>query len=362
VHARFRRNRTALDAERGERLTDDEVMDTLLRGNQQAATGVPRPAVQVAVTTCRRCKRDFVGAAGEQIEIARATADRLKCDAEDIGDLESDARTRVKPTIPAAIRRKVFHRDNFACVVPGCRATRNLDVHHVVHRKDGGKHSMSEIVVLCSGHHQQLHHDRLAIIGRAPDLTFEWRPDDDVETATTSPRGTTRTNHRTIAGIRDLDDPRACSLTTESLNEVTRFRRCSPRGRNEGREDRSGGLPARGHSLERVTSRCRWIGDLANRARSALVPRAPVILDEGSHRRPCSPLVSALSSSNAMIARSPVGLDVWNTEISFDHELSWARQLHRRIMAGPTTSVRSFCERCAFYVPRRVRARPTAQG
>ena len=187
VHARFRRTRTALDTERGERLTDDEVMDTLLRGSEQAATGVPRPAVQVAVTTCRRCRRDFVGAAGEQIEIARPTAERLTCDAEDIGDLESDAPTRVRPTIPAAIRRKVFHRDNFACVVPGCRATRNLDVHHVVHRKDGGKHSMSEIVVLCSGHHQQLHQGRLVIIGRAPDLTFEWRPDDDVETATTSP-------------------------------------------------------------------------------------------------------------------------------------------------------------------------------
>jgi hypothetical protein len=69
--------------------------------------------------------------------------DWLKCDAEYIGDLESDALTRVKATIPAAIRRKVFHRDSFACVVPGCRATRNLDCHHVVHRKDGGKHTLS---------------------------------------------------------------------------------------------------------------------------------------------------------------------------------------------------------------------------
>jgi hypothetical protein len=188
VDARYRRTRTALDKERGERLTDDEVMDALLRGTDQAATGVvPRPAVQVAVTTCKQCKRDFVGAAGEQIEIDRPTAERLKCDAEHIGDLESDAPTRVKPTIPAAIRRKVFHRDNFACVVPGCRATRNLDCHHLVHRKDGGKHTMSEIAVLCSGHHQQLHRGRLVIIGSPPDLTFEWRPDDDVETATTSP-------------------------------------------------------------------------------------------------------------------------------------------------------------------------------
>jgi hypothetical protein len=40
VDARYRRTRTALDKERGERLTDDEVLDALLRGNEQAATGV----------------------------------------------------------------------------------------------------------------------------------------------------------------------------------------------------------------------------------------------------------------------------------------------------------------------------------
>jgi hypothetical protein len=59
----------------------------------------------------------------------------------------------------------------------------------LVQRKDGGKHTMSEIAVLCSGHHQQLHRGRLVIVGSPPDLTFEWRPDDDVETATTSPAG-----------------------------------------------------------------------------------------------------------------------------------------------------------------------------
>ena len=186
VAERFRRARTALDKERGERVTDSDVLDTLLRWNEGATDDVPRPAVQIAMTTCKTCKRSFVGA-GEQIEIDPATASRLSCDAEDIGDLESDAPTRVKPTIPAALRRKVFHRDGFACVVPGCRARRNLDVHHVVHRKDGGTHSMAQICVLCSGHHQQLHLGRLVISGRAPDLTFRWRPDDDVESATTSP-------------------------------------------------------------------------------------------------------------------------------------------------------------------------------
>ena len=56
-----------------------------------------------------------------------------------------------------------------------------------LHRKDGGEHSMSQCCLLCSGHHKQLHNGRLMITGLAPDLTFEWRPDDDVETATSSP-------------------------------------------------------------------------------------------------------------------------------------------------------------------------------
>jgi hypothetical protein len=144
---------------------------------------LPRPAVQTAVTTCKTCKQSFIEAAGQALPIDEATADRLTCDAEHIGDLESDELTRVKPTIPAAIRRKVFHRDHFACVVPGCRSTRHLNVHHLRHRAHGGDHSMSNLAVLCFGCHQRLHEGRLQITGRAPDLQFTWQRDDDVESA-----------------------------------------------------------------------------------------------------------------------------------------------------------------------------------
>ncbi len=60
-----------------------------------------------------------------------------------------------------------FARDHHRCRVPGCRSTRFLDVHHVVFRKYGGGHAASNLCVLCSGHHDAVHHQRLVITGDA---------------------------------------------------------------------------------------------------------------------------------------------------------------------------------------------------
>ncbi|MBA3504007.1 MAG: HNH endonuclease [Myxococcota bacterium] len=189
TEAMWRRTRNELDEASSERLSDDMFAQTLCRRATEEATtdAVPSRPVQTAVTTCRACKQSFVETGGESLPIDDATASRLTCDAEHIGDLESDEITRVKPTIPAAIRRKVFHRDHFACVVPGCRSKRHLDLHHVVPRQHGGDHSMSNVAVLCFGCHRRHHAGSLKITGRAPDLHFAWERDDDVDSAM-SPR------------------------------------------------------------------------------------------------------------------------------------------------------------------------------
>jgi hypothetical protein len=169
TYAMWRRTRTALEDQSGERLSDDDFLQTVCRRATETSgptDDVPRPAVQTALTTCKACKQSFVEGGGQALPIDEATAARLTCDAEHIGDLESDELTRVTPTIPAAIRRKVFHRDHFACVVPGCRATRHLDLHHVLHREDGGDHSMGNIAVMCFGCHQRHHAGQLTITGR----------------------------------------------------------------------------------------------------------------------------------------------------------------------------------------------------
>ncbi len=191
TYAAWRRTRAALDDEQGERLSDDDALQTLCRRATETcptSEDVPRPAVQTAVTTCRACKQSFIECAGEALPIDPATAARLTCDAEHIGDLESDELTRVTSVIPASIRRKVFHRDHFACVTTGCRATRFLDLHHIRHREDGGEHSMSNIAVLCFGCHQRHHAGQLMITGHAPDhLQFTWKHDDDIDSPMSGP-------------------------------------------------------------------------------------------------------------------------------------------------------------------------------
>ena len=193
TYAMWRRTRTALDEEHGERLSDDDALQILCRRSTETPATtqgdeVPRPAVQTAVTTCKGCKQTVLEGAGEPLPIDPATAARLTCDAEHIGDLESDELTRVTSVIPAAIRRKVFHRDHFACVTPGCRATRHLSLHHIRHRETGGDHSMWNVCVLCFGCHKRHHEGRLMITGRAPDhLQFTWKHDDDVESAMSGP-------------------------------------------------------------------------------------------------------------------------------------------------------------------------------
>ncbi|MEO6486627.1 MAG: HNH endonuclease signature motif containing protein [Thermoanaerobaculia bacterium] len=191
TYAAWRRTRAALDDEHGERLSDDDALQTLCRRATETCPtreDVPRPAVQTAVTTCRACKQSFIECAGEALPIDPATAARLSCDAEHIGDLDSDELTRMTSVIPAAIRRKVFHRDHFACVTTGCRATRFLDLHHIRHREDGGDHSMSNIAVLCFGCHQRHHAGQLMITGQAPHhLLFTWKHDDDIDSPMSGP-------------------------------------------------------------------------------------------------------------------------------------------------------------------------------
>jgi hypothetical protein len=191
TYATWRQTRTALEGESNERLSDDAFLQMLCRRATEPTTtdDVARPMVQTAVTTCKACKQSTIAAGGEALPIDVATAARLFCDSQHIGDLESDELTRLTTAIPMATRRKVFHRDNGACAVPGCRSTRHLTIHHIRAREHGGDHSMTNLVSICSGCHQRLHAGYLTITGLAPDLEFTWQRDDDVDSAMlTSPR------------------------------------------------------------------------------------------------------------------------------------------------------------------------------
>jgi hypothetical protein len=71
-------------------------------------------------------------------------------------------------TIPPRIRRLVWRRDHGRCTVPGCRAARYLEIHHLVPLSEGGNHDPSRLLLLCSAHHGRVHDGRLRIGGMAP--------------------------------------------------------------------------------------------------------------------------------------------------------------------------------------------------
>ena len=55
-----------------------------------------------------------------------------------------------------------------------CRASRNVDLHHIVPRAAGGSHEADNLTLLCGGHHRALHQGNLTITGTAPALEVRW--------------------------------------------------------------------------------------------------------------------------------------------------------------------------------------------
>jgi hypothetical protein len=71
--------------------------------------------------------------------------------------LDVGRRTRA---IPPAIGRALWLRDG-GCRVPGCGRTRHMHAHHIQPWADGGPTRLSNLVLVCSGHHRMIHEGRL---------------------------------------------------------------------------------------------------------------------------------------------------------------------------------------------------------
>ncbi|HRW37400.1 MAG TPA: DUF222 domain-containing protein [Aquihabitans sp.] len=65
------------------------------------------------------------------------------------------------------LRRAVLHRHGGRCAVPGCDASRGLEVHHIVHWEDGGPTDAANLLPLCHRHHAAHHDGLLDISGDA---------------------------------------------------------------------------------------------------------------------------------------------------------------------------------------------------
>ncbi|MBA3395616.1 MAG: HNH endonuclease [Deltaproteobacteria bacterium] len=177
TYGAFVQARRRLADEQGERLEDDEIVATLCRrAFEDASEPSASSPYQLAIVTCRACATSVEVGSGREVPVSAATLERARCDAEDLGDLEAEVPARIAKTVTPRMRRNILVRDHYRCCVPGCRAQRNLDVHHVVFQSRHGRHNGSNLLTLCSGHHARLHEGQLQITGKAPHaLRFEWR-------------------------------------------------------------------------------------------------------------------------------------------------------------------------------------------
>jgi hypothetical protein len=97
-------------------------------------------------------------------------------------------------SIPAAIRRAVLWRDRYKCAWPRCdRPAAWCDVHHIEHKRDGGKTSVKACVTLCQFHHDTCVHRWGWRIVLNPDGTVSvYGPDGQAQHSHSPPPPTTR--------------------------------------------------------------------------------------------------------------------------------------------------------------------------
>lgn len=169
TRALARQVRDRIDAERGERLDDDAFLAAVFQlalGNATASSGNARAKYQIVQYHCDSCKRAKQLGGSVTVDISSADAERAQCDAERVS---GEAPDRVTQDVPPKVRRFVELRDQMRCRAPGCRSTRGLELHHIVHREHGGTHDPSNLILLCEGHHAAHHRGALSIAGTAPD-------------------------------------------------------------------------------------------------------------------------------------------------------------------------------------------------
>ena len=69
---------------------------------------------------------------------------------------------------------RVYIRDGWRCMAPGCTSRRHLESHHVVYRSRQGGDELSNRVCLCRFHHQEGEHGNYASCRGTAPLGLIW--------------------------------------------------------------------------------------------------------------------------------------------------------------------------------------------
>ena len=184
--ATLRQARQLLEEEHGSHLSDDQLVAALCGAVLDGApAGEPtgRAKFQVAVTVCERCRRGWQDGAGVKIPISAEAVERATCDAQHIGSIDGDIPERAHQDVPPSVARLVWRRDTGRCRIPGCRSARGLEIHHLVHREDGGAHDAMNLILACSSCHAAHHNGTLTISGTTDHITVQRRAEGQTATA-----------------------------------------------------------------------------------------------------------------------------------------------------------------------------------
>jgi hypothetical protein len=171
--ARLRQARAALTAERGGYVGDDELVEQLCdalfeRMDAGAGETSGRAKFQIAMQVCPACDRASQLGGGISVPVDAAALERARCDAQHLGSLDGDAPERAAQDIAPSVARFVRRRDGERCQTPGCRSSIGLELHHVIHRADGGGHDSENLRLYCSSCHAAIHRGAL-VIEHGPD-------------------------------------------------------------------------------------------------------------------------------------------------------------------------------------------------
>jgi 5-methylcytosine-specific restriction endonuclease McrA len=196
--ALLRQARQKAQDERGAHLSDDDLL-ALVLGAFIEGNGVTSPEragrakFQIAMVLCEQCDQGWQQGGGRRFAMEKGEVERAKCDAQYIGSLDGEPE-RATQDVPPRVRRFVFRRCGGRCSVPGCRSTRNLEIHHVRALSEGGSHDPANLILLCDSCHAAHHRGLIAISGTADDLTvkrkyeFEQTESDEPRAPTDEPR------------------------------------------------------------------------------------------------------------------------------------------------------------------------------
>lgn len=114
------------------------------------------------------------GADGRARGMPRSSLRRLACDGLRAPVTLHPTRAdqgRTSRVVTPALRRLLRLRDRH-CQFPGCRATRHVHAHHVVHWADGGRTDLANLVLVCSHHHRYVHEHEWTITLTADGVRF----------------------------------------------------------------------------------------------------------------------------------------------------------------------------------------------